>query len=50
VIPDFALLQAAARVTRCVGEKIAQNVAQPFFVKLLLPWKKVAHNLGYSSN
>jgi hypothetical protein len=38
-------LLLGSRVTRCVCEKVAQNVAQPFFVKnstQLLPWKKVA--------
>jgi hypothetical protein len=32
-------------VTRCVCEKVAQNVAQPIFVKInrqLLQWKNVA--------
>jgi hypothetical protein len=36
-----------SRVTRCVCEKIAQNVAQRMFVEintLLLPWEIVAQN------
>jgi hypothetical protein len=44
----FALLfPVAIRVTRWVCYKIAQNVAQPVFVKIniqLLPWIKVAQN------
>jgi hypothetical protein len=44
---------SGARVTGRVGEKIAQNMAQPIFVKIntqLLPWKKVSLKIGQLLN
>jgi hypothetical protein len=44
----------AIRATRCVREKIAQNVAQLVFSRKTnakpLPWKKVAKNMVYFCN